>query len=120
MRPRMRPRVLDLLPEWPGTPIKCRLHVVSFAKDPPPAYEALSYAWGLSTEGKAITLYNRDVSYTVAVTDNLFAALKGIETWLDSLTPHLDRRALYQPTRLSREECAGVDDGHDLFYSYYS
>ncbi|KAJ9143520.1 hypothetical protein NKR23_g6600 [Pleurostoma richardsiae] len=53
------------------------------------SYEALSYVWGLSTEGHTITLDDRG---NIPVTDNLFAALRRLRNrdmrrvlWVDSL-----------------------------------
>ncbi|KAK4892152.1 hypothetical protein LTR27_009336 [Elasticomyces elasticus] len=54
---RMEIRVLDLLPGWYRSPVKCRLRTVSIAgKDNMPYYAGLSYTWGAPLPSKTISL----------------------------------------------------------------
>ena len=86
-------RVLQLLSGRPSSPIQCRLRSVSLAANPPLVYEALSYTWGRATQGRVIGVISNDAMNTVSVTDNLFAALKGLrhrygrarQLWVDAV-----------------------------------
>ena len=65
-------RVLDLWPRIRSEEVCGILRTVSLGSTPEPSYEALSYTWGASTEGRTIRINKR---YHIVVTDNLFRAL---------------------------------------------
>lgn len=80
-------RLLSLLPGSFRSELKGRLRTVSL--DEEPSYEALSYTWGASTEGRSITI---DRSGKLALTDNLFRALRTLRylfkvrvMWIDAI-----------------------------------
>jgi hypothetical protein len=62
-------RLLRLAPGNSNAPIRCSLVQVSL--DSRPSYEAISYAWGDSTDRVQITCHNK----TIAITRNLHEAL---------------------------------------------
>jgi hypothetical protein len=86
-------RVLDLLAGLRGSPVRCRLRVTTLNKAEP--YQALSYTWGKSLDGRSITVYAGDdrEPQVLPVTDNLFRALCGLRPrfgrprhlWVDAI-----------------------------------
>ena len=85
-------RILDLLPGPRDSPIKCTLRCIVLTQDfnAYPRYEALSYTWGASTEGRSVCV-NKE--FDIPVTDNLFRALRALRyqygkkrtLWIDAL-----------------------------------
>lgn len=71
-------RVLDLLPRWHKSDIRCRLRTIALNDGPVAKYEALSYTWGSSSEGRNITILTSTGPFTLPVTNNLFRALRGL------------------------------------------
>ena len=81
-------RLLTLLPGSLGTDIHCRLHTQNLRRNPPPCYEALSYAWG-SVENQVV-IYVGDG--TLLVTRSLADALYHLRypdrprtLWIDAI-----------------------------------
>ncbi|KAK3620617.1 hypothetical protein LTR22_025518 [Elasticomyces elasticus] len=74
-------RVLDLLPGWYKSPIQCRLRTVSIADEYNlPYYAALSYTWGSAENRKVVSISVGDIDYSTSITNNLFAALRGLRS----------------------------------------
>ncbi|KAK5707568.1 hypothetical protein LTR97_000105 [Elasticomyces elasticus] len=86
-------RTLEVLPGWPGSPIRCRLSIVSLITDPRPQYDALSYTWGAATKARFITVEVAGAVHQVGTTDNLYEALQSMRAriariwtvWVDAL-----------------------------------
>ncbi|KAK4955515.1 hypothetical protein LTR10_006454 [Elasticomyces elasticus] len=86
-------RVLDLLPGFYRSPIKCRLRTVSIAdSNNLPYYAGLSYTWGAPLPSKTISVSVGGKDYLVEIGLNLFRALQGLRShwkkdtiWVDAL-----------------------------------
>ena len=80
-------RLLDLSPSLWTARLHGTLRIVSL--DDQPEYEALSYTWGASTEGRSMTV---DSHCQLQITDNLFRALRRLRrkartrtVWIDAI-----------------------------------
>ncbi|KAK5167371.1 uncharacterized protein LTR77_007070 [Saxophila tyrrhenica] len=87
-------RVLHLFPGREDSPVVCGIRTVSLANDKQlPIYDAMSYVWGPSNEGRTAFLHSGGTQYEVPVTDNLHRALrtmrfrrsKSLVIWVDAL-----------------------------------
>ncbi|KAF2835714.1 HET-domain-containing protein, partial [Patellaria atrata CBS 101060] len=85
-------RLIELQPRSAGDGLRCLLKTISI--DEAPKYEALSYVWGLTTEGHSIcvTQASSDRSGTLPITDNLYKALQWLRQeheprllWIDAI-----------------------------------
>lgn len=84
-------RLLILLPDEYGTPLRC--HITEFQRDQAPSYEAISYTWDELVFPKAIHISDStssDVS-RFAITQNLYNGLQRLRghqprtLWIDAL-----------------------------------
>lgn len=78
-------RLLDLSPGRESDRLHGTLRTVSL--DPRPAFSALSYTWGASTEGNSIYI---NKLYNISVTDNLSRALKRLRSRIKKRTLWID------------------------------
>ena len=97
-------RVLHLQPGRGKAPVICRMHVVSLLGNDvaePPLYDALSYTWGSSSEGKMVLVQTETLHSYMPVTNNLHAALqnmrprrgKPLVLWVDAICINQSRNA---------------------------
>ena len=93
-----RIRVLHLLPRTHGSSIYLKLKVVDL--DSEPIYQALSYTWGKSSEGRYVFVNG---IYRVSVTDNLFNALHGLRRRLKVRVLWVDQLCINQSDLKERE-----------------
>lgn len=75
-------RVLDILPGRFGTDVHLRLRLHDLF-DESREYEALSYTWGSTTEGRSVIINEHSC---LPVTDNLYHALQRLRSWLKRRT----------------------------------
>ena len=93
-------RVLDLLPtQLRAEPIHLALRVASLPSKP--QYEALSYTWGASAQ-EQIAIVNR--KYRLAITDNLFNALRRLRRRSSTLILWVDRVCINQADVAERSQ----------------
>ncbi|KAI8716315.1 HET domain-containing protein [Fusarium sp. LHS14.1] len=87
-------RLVTIFPGCDRQPVSLQLHHTIMTQETPPIYEALSYVWGSSDDGVAVSVAYSDDTYqsTLTVGQNLFIALQHLRRadkprtmWIDAV-----------------------------------